>query len=141
MDGKGSRELPSSNRRCSVGNDKYEEIVAYNDLLKYISKADDNPVVWKFKQITGHEGPLTPSHPSWKGSKYNVQVEWENGETTFEPLNVIAADDPVSCTIYARDNGLLSKDGWKRFKRTAFEQQKMFNMINKVKIRFNYAST
>jgi hypothetical protein len=40
-------------------------------------------------------------------------VEWENGEITAEPLSIIAADDPVSCAIYARDNNLLDVDGWK----------------------------
>jgi len=42
--------------RCSVGNYKYEEIAAYYDLLKYIGKADNDPIVWKLKQILGHEG-------------------------------------------------------------------------------------
>lgn len=62
-------------------------------------------------------------------------MEWENGEIATEPLNVIAADDPVSCAVYARDNSFLSKDRWKRFKRTAFEQAKIFCMINKAKIK------
>jgi len=32
-----------------------------------------------------HEDPLKPSDPSYKGSKYNVMIEWENGEVTSEP--------------------------------------------------------
>ena len=40
--------------RCSKDNDKYEEITAYNDHLKYISKAKDDPVVCKFKQFVRH---------------------------------------------------------------------------------------
>ena len=39
-----------------------------------------------------------------------------NGEKTYEPLDIIAEDDPVTCAIYARDNDLLEKPGWKRFK-------------------------
>ena len=39
----------------------------------------------------GHQGPLAASDPDWKGSKYNVQVEWETGEITYEPLSIIAA--------------------------------------------------
>jgi hypothetical protein len=35
---------------------------------------------------------------------------------TSEPLAVIAADDPVTCAIYAKGNDLLEPDGWKRFK-------------------------
>ena len=45
---------------------------------------------------------MLASDPDWKGSKYNVQVEWETGEITFEPLSIIAADDPVTCAAYVR---------------------------------------
>ena len=43
-----------------------------------------------------------------KGSKYNVQVEWETGEITFELFSVIAADDPVTCAAYAKQHDLLA---------------------------------
>ena len=49
--------------------------------------------LYRFRAIIGHQGPLLASDPDWKGSKYNVQVEWETGEITFEPLSIIAADD------------------------------------------------
>jgi hypothetical protein len=62
-------------------------------------------------------------------------LEWENGETTFEPLTVIAADDPVTCAIYARDNNLLETAGWKRFKGIAKREQKLTRMINQAKLR------
>ena len=52
--------------------------------------------------------PLLASDPDWKGSKYNVQVEWETGEITFEPLSIMAADDPVTCAAYAKENDLLA---------------------------------
>ena len=38
--------------------------------------------LYKFRAIIGHQGPLLASDPDWKGSKYNVQVEWETGEIT-----------------------------------------------------------
>jgi hypothetical protein len=59
---------------------------------------------WKFKRIIAHD---------YKRSQCYVQIEWENGEITNEPLMIIAADDPVSCAIYARENNLLDKPGWK----------------------------
>jgi hypothetical protein len=31
------------------------------------------------------------------GSTYNVLVEWETGESTYEPLDFIASDDPIPC--------------------------------------------
>ena len=48
-------------------------------------------------------------------------VEWETGEITTEPLQIIAADDPVT---YVRDNNLLELPGWKRFKSIAKRQKK-----------------
>ncbi len=43
-------------------------------------------------------------------------IEWEDGKVTSEPLTIIATDDPITCTNYAKENGLLDLDGWKRFK-------------------------
>ena len=61
--------------------------------------------------IVGHQGPLDASDPDWKGSQYNVQVEWETGEITNEPLSVIPADDPVTCAAYAKEHDLLAVEG------------------------------
>jgi hypothetical protein len=122
--------------RCSINNDQYEEVMAYNDIIQKIEQDDDeDTTVWKYRRLTAHEGPLTKTHPNYKGSKYNVMVEWENGEITAEPLSVIAADDPVSCAIYARDKDLLELEGWKRFKGIAKRQKKFFRMANQAKLR------
>ena len=67
--------------------------------------------LYRFRAIIGHEGPLLASDPDWKGSKNNVQVEWETGEITFEPLSIITADDPVTCAAYAKENDLLALEG------------------------------
>jgi len=55
----------------------------------------------------------------YAGVKYNVQVKWENGEVTYGPLDVIAADNHITCAVYTRDNDLLNQPGWKRFQRLA----------------------
>ena len=62
-------------------------------------------------------------------------IEWESGEITSEPLSVIAADDPVTCAIYASDNNLLEQDGWKRFRGIAKRQKKLLRMVNQAKLR------
>ena len=54
-----------------------------------------------------------PTDPNWKLCKYNVLIHWETGEKTYEPLSVLAADGPVTCAIYAKENDLLLIDGWK----------------------------
>ena len=55
--------------------------------------------LFKFRSIIG----LAASDPDWKGSKYNVQVEWGTGEITYEPLSIMAADDPVTCAAIQRE--------------------------------------
>ena len=73
-------------------------------------------VLFKFRALIGHQGPLKPADPNWKGCKYNVLDDWETGEKTYEPLSILAADDPVTCATYAKENDLLHIDGWKRFR-------------------------
>jgi hypothetical protein len=67
-------------------------------------------------------------------------IEWENGKTTKEPLQVIAKDDPVTCAIYAKDNGILDLIGWKKFKSIARRQKKFTRMVNQATLKsFNNA--
>ena len=121
--------------RCSVNNDKYEEIMSYNQIMDYLSKDDGDPVVWRFNKILAHQGPLDSNHKDYKGSTFNISIEWENGEVSEEPLTIIAADDPVTCAIYARDNNLLDTPGWKRFKTIAKRQKNFFRAANQAKLR------
>ena len=67
--------------------------------------------LFEFRYIMGHQGSLDASDPDWKGSKYNVQVEWETGEIPYEPLSIITADNPVTAA-YAKKNDLLAVEGW-----------------------------
>ena len=55
----------------------------------------------------GSRGLLHTTDPSYKGSGYNVKVLWSDGTTTYEPLSVIANDDPVMCALYAQKHRLL----------------------------------
>ena len=73
-------------------------------------------VVWNYTRIVGHRGPLSYISPGYKGSRWNVIIEWENGDTSEEPLSTLATDNPVTCAIYAEHNGLLDTHGWKQFR-------------------------
>jgi hypothetical protein len=104
---------------CSVNDDDYNEILSYNELMDYIKKDKqqhqdkDGNGFWNFKHIVSHEGPFRASDPEYKGSRYNILIEWENGEITSEPFNIFGKDDPVTCAVYACKNGLLEEEGWK----------------------------
>ena len=120
---------------CSINDGKAEELITYSKMLDYISRDQENTVVWKFRRIVSHQGPLKKHDKMYMGSRWNIQVEWENGEVTTEPLNTIATDDPVTCAIYAKEKGLLDLEGWKRFKGIARRQKKFQRMVNQAKLR------
>jgi hypothetical protein len=70
-------------KRLLVGEDEFEEILSYNKDMQHIEKNnDDGETFWKYKWISGHEGPLNKNHSSWKEDKHNVKIEWENGEVS-----------------------------------------------------------
>ena len=104
-------------------------------------KEDEDPNhLWVFKDITGHQDPLKPDDKSYKGSKWNVMVNWEDGSMTYEPLRIMGVDTPEICAKYAKDNNLLELDGWKQFKRIVNCQNKLLRIINQVKLRsFHHA--
>ena len=117
-----------------------DEIVGYNEVIDQLNYQndeinDDGEKTWRFKQITAHQGPLSRDDKDYNGCLYNVLVEWETGETTYEPLNIIARDDPVSCAIYAKNNGLLDTPGWKRFKQMAKREKRLLREVNQAKKR------
>jgi hypothetical protein len=114
---------------CEVPDSMVEAIFTYNEILDHIERdnndlENDTEQLYKFCRIAAHQGPLHTSDKDWKGSKYSVLVEWETGETNYEPLNAIAADDPVTCAEYAKKNNLLNTDGWKQFRRIAKSEKK-----------------
>jgi hypothetical protein len=108
--------------------------------MDYIEKDEqqhqdkDSNGFWNFKHIVGHKGPFRTSDPEYKGSRYNVLVEWENVEITSEPLNIFGKDDPVTCAVYACEHGLLEEEGWKRYKGIAKREKKMLCMVNQSRI-------
>jgi Reverse transcriptase (RNA-dependent DNA polymerase) len=68
----------------SLDEDSREEVITY-----YLARDNDNDIVWKFKRIVSHQGSIASSHPDYNGPMYNLLIEWKNGETTKEPLQVI----------------------------------------------------
>jgi hypothetical protein len=121
--------------KVSINNEEFEDLIAYNEVVNHITNDDTSEVIWKFKRITGHQGPLKSGHPDYHGLSYNVMIEWETGEITKEPLSMIAKDDPVTCAIYAKDHNLLELPGWTRFKKIAKQQKKLLRMTNQAKLR------
>jgi hypothetical protein len=64
-----------------------------------------------------------------------VLVEWENGEISTEPLSVIAANDPVTCAVYAREHDLLDIEGWKHFRNLAKHKKHFLRLVKQAKMK------
>ena len=123
------------NFHLDVGQGRSEAIMSYVQFLDHLDHQEQHEDLYKFRAITGHQGPLSPQDENYKGSKYNVMVEWETGEITEEPLSLIAADDPATCAVYAKKHDLLHLDGSKRLKHIAKNQKQLTRAINQSKIR------
>ena len=117
-----------------------EEIISYNQLLDHLEAVanDDNEisdVLFKFRALIGRQGPLKQTYPYWKGCKYNVLVEWETWEKSYEPLSFLGVDDPVTCAMYAKENDLLHIDEWKRFRNLAKRDKTLTRAVMQLRIR------
>jgi hypothetical protein len=124
----------------TIGDAQIEEIMAYNELSALIEEQHDREmndpdVAWAFKSITGHTGPFNTSHADYKGSSYNVVVLWGDNTETVEPLTEVIKDDPVTCALYAKENGLLNTPGWKSLKRIANKEKQFERMVNQAKMQ------
>ena len=78
----------------AMGDGDAEELIAYAELSALIEQQREEEILnpdrpWIYKAIVGHEGPMDAHHPKYKGSKYNVLVQWEDGSETYEPLAII----------------------------------------------------
>ena len=106
-------------------HDRADQICGYNEVIEQLYQqyekefSQDPNALWGIRTILNHQGPLTANDPNWKGSKWNILIEWENGETTYEPLKFIARNDPVTCALYAKQKNLLDTESWKQLKRWA----------------------
>ena len=125
--------------KLKTSKDQAEEIMSYNQLMDYIQKgtdAEEDPdSLFKFRDIVAHQGPLESTDPNHKGSKYNVMVEWESGEITYEPLALISKDDPITCAVYAKKHDLLDTTGWKHLKRYAKTSKRLIRAVKQSRIR------
>ena len=125
--------------KLKINKDQAEEIMSYHQLMDYIQKgtdAEEDPdSLFKFRDIVAHQGPLESTDPNHKGSKYNVMVEWESGEVTYEPLTLISKDDPITRAVYAKKHDLLDTTGWKHLKRYAKTSKRLIRAVKQSRIR------
>ena len=130
--------------KLKLDGDELDDLISYNQLMEYLEDNTDTGQVehgfYKFNCIKDHRGPHTSSDPESLGSSYNLLMEWETGEITWEPLSNIIASDPYTCAIYAKRYGSLNTPGWKLLKRHARTARSLIRTLKKSKYRQAKAS-
>ena len=87
MDAKRQKDPTLRRFRVVANNEQYEEIFAYNEIIDSLEEEDEHTdEIWNYSAILDHQGPLTSKHKDYKGSQWNLFIQWENGERTWEPL-------------------------------------------------------
>jgi hypothetical protein len=61
-------------------------------------------------------------------------VQWASGATTWNALNLMFSDDPMSASICTMRNTLLQTPGWKRCKPCIKNAKKFGCVINRAKL-------
>ncbi len=108
LGGKDAEELMSYVKIC----DRLEKTI-----IEHQNKIENGKKLYFFDEILDHKGPLAPGSEGYNGSRYNVKVRWDDGSETWEPLNQMIAQDPVTVAAYARNKGLGELDGWKKLRK------------------------
>jgi hypothetical protein len=70
---------------CEVPDSAVDKIFTHKEILDHIERdnsdiENDSEQLYKFCHIAAHQGHLCTSDKDWKGSKYNILVEWETIE-------------------------------------------------------------
>ncbi|MGH7974690.1 MAG: hypothetical protein ACREBR_04130, partial [bacterium] len=132
--------LEDGRYRVELGDGDREEIMVYNDLVQLVDRQitddpDDGERVWIYDDISDHR-PIRGRSNQWE-----VLVKWATGEQSWEPLSVIHSTDPVTLAKYAKENNLLDKDGWKRYRAMCKDEKRYVRMLRQATLQKARAAT
>ena len=85
-----------------------------------LSQGDDGEQLWTFSKVLNHKT---------ENGRIFLEVLWDNGDTSWEPMSHLRKDDPITIAHYARDNGLQNERGWKWSKRIVVREKKFLRML------------
>ena len=106
-----------------------EEIMEYNDLINLINaKHEDGNGLHSYNAILDHRK---------KRGKLEVQIQWDDGDVTWEPLKEMKLADMVTLAKYAHDHNLVDQPGWKWAKTKTKNPQKFMRLAKIFKSQVN----
>ena len=97
-----------------------KEVMEYNDLINIINaQSEDGNQLWSFKGIKGHRK---------RNKKWEVLVDWDHTNESWEPLQDMRLADVVSLAEYGIKNKLIYQPGWKWAKKKGKSAKKYARM-------------
>ena len=105
--------------------DGNEDHLTYEEIINLLNKEnEDGYHLWTFKEILDHRFRK-------KNGKTFIQVLWDTNEESWEELNKMKADDPVTVSKYAEAKGLMDKPYWKWTRRYLKKRKNSFVYADK----------
>ena len=103
-------------------------IMTYEEIINMLNKeTEDGYHLWTFKEILNHRLVKRDGK-----NLMEIEVLWDTGEKTWEPLNTIKADDPITISKYVEKQGLIDKPYWKWANRYLKNKKKFLRMCRQV---------
>ena len=93
--------------RISYDNDRKQAIMDYDEIIRQLTHTneDEGDDRWEIEEILDHKW-----NPKKKG-RILVLIKWKDlDEPSWEPMEIIKEDDPVTLAEYARDQEILYKN-------------------------------
>ena len=88
IDENGERKRATISEHVNDG-DQIDDLISHNQFMEYLEdRTDTGPLedgFYRFKSTKDHKGPYNSSDPAYNGSSYNLLIERETGEQTWEP--------------------------------------------------------
>ena len=107
------------------GNDAH---LTYEEIINLLNKeTEDGYHLWTFKEILDHR--LVKREGK---NVMEVEVLWDTGERSWEALNLMKADDPVTISQYVEKKGLIDKPYWKWANRYLKNKKKFLRLSRQV---------
>jgi hypothetical protein len=113
----------------------HDQIVTYNELLDHLERneidsEDVKENMTRFVSISSHQGPLSYKDNNYKGSRYNMLVEWDDEDVTWKSIVIIRADDPITVAKYVNESGLINNHGFNKYKKFINKQPVKTRKVN-----------
>ena len=124
-----AEQVDDETYRVNFNNGK-QKLYEYNELIDMLTKQDDSDAeYWEFDEVVDHRYSKDPDR---KG-KVDVKLNWTNHEeSTWEPMEAIKKDDPITLAKYAEANDLLRLSVWSWARRYLKNEKKFTRALNQV---------